>query len=398
MRFARLIDETSVDAASAALRDAELSGFERVWLSDSGAVDPRMVVAAVNANEMRVVLRLNPADDASVPPGLPLELAVSGGTGWQDSARALLAAAPYRPEPAVWVAAGDVGTVAVAARAGVGVALEPFERPEDAADWVAEYEAELAAASAEPIGETVNAEVAVFLPAGGDPGELVGLIERYREAGVDQVILTGDGAIDREFARAVIAEFDDDDVRADAADKAERLAPAIAAMAARRTAEGGAGVEAAGSSTEQKETRKVSKDATRRAAALQQSVVRKMSDRQLEFFVGNRAGVSALMRAMARMYRPSQSNDFSGPIEFTLRTRRGAEVWTLDCSATGATAHRGPSAGAKLRLEAGIADFLRVGVGEIAAPSAVLGGKLEVTGDFGLALRMGEMFGGPSVV
>jgi putative sterol carrier protein len=39
-----------------------------------------------------------------------------------------------------------------------------------------------------------------------------------------------------------------------------------------------------------------------------------------------------------------------------------------------------------------------VGVGEISAPSAVLSGKLNVRGDFGLALKLGPMFGGPSAI
>ena len=38
------------------------------------------------------------------------------------------------------------------------------------------------------------------------------------------------------------------------------------------------------------------------------------------------------------------------------------------------------------------------GVGEIGAPAAVLSGKLNVRGDFGLALKLGPMFGGPSAI
>jgi putative sterol carrier protein len=37
-------------------------------------------------------------------------------------------------------------------------------------------------------------------------------------------------------------------------------------------------------------------------------------------------------------------------------------------------------------------------VGEIKAPAAVMSGQLNVRGDFGLALKMGEMFGGPALV
>jgi putative sterol carrier protein len=136
----------------------------------------------------------------------------------------------------------------------------------------------------------------------------------------------------------------------------------------------------------------------KRAQAFQEGAVRKMSDRQLEMVIGNRLGVRGLFNAMAGMYQPKKAGDFEGPIEFTLETRHGPEVWTIDCSPTGARARKEPSPDAKLHVEAKLADFLRVGVGEISAPSAVLSGKLNVRGDFGLALKLGPMFGGPSAI
>lgn len=390
MKFARLVEEAKVDAAADALRESEAIGFDRVWLVEGSGADPRMVVGAVNAFGLKIVLQLDAAEDGSVPPGLPVELAVAGSAGWSDSLRALLEGAPYEPDPAGWVVAADVGTVAAAARSGVGAAFDPFERAEDAEEWTAEYEAELSAASASALGGTVNAATAVFLPAGEDADELVGLVERYREAGVDEVILHGASAGDRDFMATVIAQFDDDDVRAAADAKRERIAGAVESMAARASAP--AAGEADAATTPKRKTRAMGK----RIARFQTDAVKKMSDRQLERLVGNRLGVRLLFKAMAGMYRPSKAGDFAGPIEFTLETPHGPEVWTIDCSPSGAKSRRAPSPDAKLHVEAGLADFLRVGVGEIAAPSAVLSGKLNVRGDFGLALKMGEMFGGSS--
>ncbi len=394
MKFARLVEAETVDEAAAAVRAAETAGFDRVWLIEGRGADPRMVVGAVNAKDLKIVLQLDPTEDTSVPPGLPVDLAVAGGSGWTDSLRALLDQAPYEPDPAAWVAARDVGTVAAAGRAGVGVAFEAFDRPEDAEEWCAEYEAELSAASARAIGATVNARLAVFVAAGEDADALVGLIERYREAGVDEAILVGESAADRDFASRVFAEFDDDEVRAAAEAKAERLAPAVEALAAQSGKKPGPGAAA----TEDAAGKKRSKPMSKRIAAFQDKAVRRMTDRQLELLVGNRLGVRALFHAMAKMYRPSKAGDFSGPIEFTLETGHGPETWTIDCSPQGAKARRAPSPEAKLHIDAKLADFLRVGVGEITAPSAVLSGKLNVRGDFGLALKLGEMFGGPSVL
>lgn len=391
MKFARLVEETTVDAAADAVRQAETIGFDRVWLVEGNGADPRMVVGAVNAFGLKIVLQLDAAEDASVPPGLPVELAVAGSAGWSDSLRALLEAAPYEPDPAGWVVAADVGTVATAGRSGVGVAFDPFEQAEEAEEWTSEYEAELSSNSASALGGTVNAATAVFLPTGDDADALIGLVERYREAGVDEVILHGENAGDQEFVSKVIAEFDDEDVRAAADAKRERIAGAIEKLSARAAAAPAEEPDAA--APRKRKTGSMGK----RIARFQTDAVQKMSDRQLERLVGNRIGVRFLFKAMASMYRPSKAGDFAGPIEFTLETPHGPEVWTIDCSPAGAKSRRGASPDAKLHVEAGLADFLRIGVGEIAAPSAVLSGKLNIRGDFGLALKMGEMFGGPSV-
>ena len=395
MKFSRLIKESTVDAAVAAVNETEALGFKSAWLGEgSDLADPRLVAGAARVAGLKLVLQLDAGADATLPPGLPIELAVDGGAGWADSLRALLRDSPYEPDPLVWVTAADVGTVAAAGRAGVGVAFAAREQPEYAEEWVAEYEGELASSSATAIADAVNARVAVLLPAGDDADALVGLVERYREAGVDEVILSGPSAGDAEFVRRVTSEFDDDEVRAAAAKKAERLAPAIAAATGRTTTEP-AVTETSTDTPPPPRKKKRGAKMAKRAQAFQEGAVRKMSDRQLEMIVGNRIGVRGLFNAMAGMYRPANAGDFEGPIEFTLETRHGPEVWTIDCSPSGAKARREASPDARLHVEAKLADFLRVGVGEISAPSAVLSGKLNVRGDFGLALKLGPMFGGP---
>ncbi|MGK2877300.1 MAG: SCP2 sterol-binding domain-containing protein [Solirubrobacterales bacterium] len=398
MRFSRLIEEATVDAAAAAVGETEVLGFASAWLGEADDLaDPRLAAGAARVTSLKLVLLLDVGADASLPPGLPIELAVDGDAGWADSLRALLRESPYEPDPRVWVTAADVGTVAAAGRAGVGVAFAAREQPEDAEEWVAEYESELASGSAAALADTVNARLAVLLAAGDDADALVGLVERYREAGVDEVILSGPSAGDAEFVGRVFDEFDDDEVRATAAEKAERLAPAIAAATGRAITQP-AVTDASADTQPTPPKKKRRAKLAKRAQAFQEGAVRKMSDRQLEVVVGNRFGIRGLFNAMAGMYRPANAGDFVGPIEFTLETRHGPEVWTIDCSPAGAKARREASPDAKLHVEAKLADFLRVGVGEISAPSAVLSGKLNVRGDFGLALKLGPMFGGPSAI
>jgi hypothetical protein len=397
VRFARLVEEETVDAAIAAVEESEKLGFGRVWLIEREAVsDPRLVASGARVEQLKIVLKLDAGADSAVPPGLPIELAVAGDAGWTGALGALLGDSPYDPDPNAWVIATDVGTIAAAGRAGVGAAFNELESAETAEEWTAEYEGELTSDSARAVADSVNAATAVFLPAGEDADALVGLIERYREAGVDEVILSGACAGQAAFVGRVLAEFDDDEVRSAAAEKAARLAPAIEAMTGRATTQPTSLVTPTSPAAPRKKKRTAKM--AKRAQAFQEAAVRKMSDRQLEALVGNRVGIRGLFNAMAGMYQPSKAGDFEGPIEFTLETRHGPEVWTIDCAPTGAKARREATPDAKLHVEAKLADFLRIGVGEISAPSAVLSGKLNVRGDFGLALKLGPMFGGPSAI
>lgn len=379
MKFSLVVAGSDVDRAIAAIGVAESLGCARVWLTGN---DARKVFEAANTR-LALVLAVDPGEDSQLPAGSGLEVAVTGKAGWADSLGALV---KERSIP-FWVFATDVGTVAAAARAGVGAAFEPLENPDDASEWTSEYEAELGADSARALMGTVNAACAVFVDLPGKIDDAVGLIERYREAEVDEVILRGDHADDAELVRSLIAEFDDPEVREAAEAKATRIAPVTEALQRRPAAR-----------ESKPATQRKQSGFARWVTRQQEGAVRRMSDGQLDALVGSRVGVRGLFMAMAKRYRPEKSAGFNGAIEFTLHTSRGPAIWTIDCDEHGASARRGGDEDAKLHVEAKIADFLRVGTGEISAPSAVLSGQLNVRGDFALALRMGDMFGGPSIV
>lgn len=122
--------------------------------------------------------------------------------------------------------------------------------------------------------------------------------------------------------------------------------------------------------------------------------VERMSDRQLDRIFGSRPGMRLLFLVMRRKYRPGKTGGFCGEIEFELMTSSGAQLWTVACGDERALARRGAADDPALQVRAKLADFVRVGTGEIDGAAAVLGGKLGVQGDFGIATRLQEIFGG----
>ncbi|MFY9487900.1 MAG: LLM class flavin-dependent oxidoreductase [Solirubrobacterales bacterium] len=277
----------------------------------------------------------------------------------------------------------------------------------------------------------------------GTPGQIVGLIERYREAGVDQIIFVSQcGAIKHEhivesyelFAREVMPHFRDDEVIAAAEQKALRLQPAIDAALARREpprtlereyefgpkgepdvdeAGVGAGVASGLSKPARTKTaeplvasrpgkrertlrRRLRRAVLMRADAFQRKMVGRMSDKQLEWTVGTPVGVRLLFKSLEQMYRPDRAGKFSGDIEFTLKTAHGPEVWTLTCDSRGAVSRRGASPDARLHVHTKLTDFLRIGTGNADPGRALIEGRIDIKGDFEAAARLTEMFGGKS--
>ena len=69
-----------------------------------------------------------------------------------------------KPHPPLWVACSRRETIRLAAQKGIGALSFSFVEPEEAAEWVAEYEAIIASQDCVPAGFAVNPRVAVVLP------------------------------------------------------------------------------------------------------------------------------------------------------------------------------------------------------------------------------------------
>jgi hypothetical protein len=131
--------------------------------------------------------------------------------------------------------------------------------------------------------------------------------------------------------------------------------------------------------------------------AIFQRFVRRASDRRLERTVGSDRGLRFVFAQMARAYRPDQAAGWTGDIRYELKRADGSvRTWTVTCGADRARARPGAAPGPGLTIKLGVADFLRVAAGELNPAVALLSGRLDLEGDFAVAMRLAAMFGQPS--
>jgi hypothetical protein len=214
-----------------------------------------------------------------------------------------------------------------------------------------------------------------------------------------------------------LPEFVEGREEAEAA-KAERLAPAVEAALARRKpprdAPPGYRIDEPAELERARRSRRersrnlgkavagvraeVEGEARRRGQAVLARLIDGLSDEQIERRFGNRIAQQGLFSAMARSFQPRYAFGFEGEIEYRLTpAANGGEpsVWTIEVKDGSATLHRGAAREPAVTVRTPTADFMRMASG--ANPGAVLmEGRTELEGDVSVAMRLVEMFGGPS--
>jgi len=118
-------------------------------------------------------------------------------------------------------------------------------------------------------------------------------------------------------------------------------------------------------------------------------------DAKLERRFGSRLMQRVIFSAMAVRFNPDAAGGFEGRIVYELgRQATGAPPlqWTVDISGRRAHARRGDSEDAAVKLRVTLADFVRIGAGTIDPATPVLQGRASFQGDFGLVVRLPEMF------
>ena len=91
---------------------------------------------------------------------------------------------------------------------------------------------------------------------------------------------------------------------------------------------------------------------------------------------------------------PERAEGVDAEIQYELRGRGGLRRWVLSIHDGRAEARRGAAADPAVTMRASVPDFVRVVAREAFAPKLLLEGRLELDGDFMLAGRLDEMFGG----
>jgi alkanesulfonate monooxygenase SsuD/methylene tetrahydromethanopterin reductase-like flavin-dependent oxidoreductase (luciferase family) len=249
----------------------------------------------------------------------------------------------------------------------------------------------------------------------GTPEQVAELAERYERAGVDQIIFVSQAGKNRHehiceslelFAERVMPRFAE---RADAVDaeKRERLRDACERALARRDPPRAAPDYAL---EPLREPRPANVIAAARAEGngrpslgglVQQAgeaafaaFVRGRSDAQLERTIGTNAGLGVIFKGMERSYLPEKGGGFEGEILYELTGSNGPRHWTVRIDGEHAVAERRRSDEPAVTMRMPLPLFIRLAAREANPARAMLEGRLMVEGNFDLAGRLNEMFGG----
>jgi alkanesulfonate monooxygenase SsuD/methylene tetrahydromethanopterin reductase-like flavin-dependent oxidoreductase (luciferase family)/putative sterol carrier protein len=270
----------------------------------------------------------------------------------------------------------------------------------------------------------------------GTPAQVRELVGRYEQAGVDELLLAVQTGKTRHehvlaalelFAAEVVPEFADrrparakaKDARLGDAERAalERRAPRQVAAAdyafgpddsgAPGEVEVPAGVPEPPAPPRPpahvalaRRTRAVRRDLEARGERAFRRFVGRADDTRLERTVGTNAGLKVVFAGMERQFVPERAGGFTGEIQYNLRAADGSvRAWTVTIADGRAQARPGEAdAEPRLTITLAVADFVRIAGRDLDPVKAVLSGRLQLAGDFGVALKLGEMFGQPSAL
>jgi alkanesulfonate monooxygenase SsuD/methylene tetrahydromethanopterin reductase-like flavin-dependent oxidoreductase (luciferase family) len=258
----------------------------------------------------------------------------------------------------------------------------------------------------------------------GTPDQIAELCRRYESVGVDQMIFVLQAGGNRHehicesielFGEEVLPRFAEGREERER-EKAERLAPAVAAALSRREpprdAPAAYVIDEEADIERARRSRRRAGSLRGRAAEVAQEVrtllqrqgreavaklVRGASESQLERRFGNPLAQRAIFIGMARQFDPGFAFGFEGDIVYELRHHpdgdRPPERWTIRIDGERASAIPGGSPDASLILRFSIPDFARLLADEVEVQELLFDGRFELEGDFQLASRLPEMFG-----
>jgi putative sterol carrier protein len=117
---------------------------------------------------------------------------------------------------------------------------------------------------------------------------------------------------------------------------------------------------------------------------------------ELERIFGRGPVLKAVFQGMARRFVPDKAQGFSGGIQYELKGTAKTSRWAVRVAGDSATAHPGWAHDPAVTLRMSVPTFARIVSGDADPARSFLEGKIQIEGDFNVAARLGEMFGGPS--
>jgi predicted lipid carrier protein YhbT len=142
----------------------------------------------------------------------------------------------------------------------------------------------------------------------------------------------------------------------------------------------------------------------KRAASIVNRLVRDKTDEELEKRFGSTRVQKLIFGAMARGFRPDLADGFEGAISFELARHSATsgfpdvDAWTVVVRGDDATAQPGYVDAPAMTVRASLPDFCRLIAEELDPVTAVYDRRIRIEGDFVLALRLAELFGGVSAL
>jgi alkanesulfonate monooxygenase SsuD/methylene tetrahydromethanopterin reductase-like flavin-dependent oxidoreductase (luciferase family)/putative sterol carrier protein len=241
----------------------------------------------------------------------------------------------------------------------------------------------------------------------GTPKQVTELVERYEQAGVDEVIFVSQAGRNQHehicesielFTHEVLPRFAERRAAREA-EKQARLTLAIERALARRPSprqapdaytiwpdrEPWQHVTANGHAPEALRRRR---DLGQRAFGW---LLKRRTDAQLERIFGSAAGQALIFRGMQRAFEAGRSDGLYGTLQYHLDGRTSTRSWLVRVADGHLQVRPGvdPHPTATLRMSA--ATFARMAAGQQTAAAAAMTGKLKLEGDLKLVARFGEV-------
>ncbi len=236
----------------------------------------------------------------------------------------------------------------------------------------------------------------------GTPAQIADLLERYEQAGVDQVIFVSQSGRNRHehicesielFAAEVMPRFVERAARREA-QKRERLAPAIERALARRDPPRQAPPDYTIWPDHEPWQPGSRRNGHSPRRALAESAftwfVKGRNDAQLDVIFGSAPGQAMIFRAMERLYAAGHASSLEGAVQYHLTSRRGTAHWVVRVGRDGLSARPGLEAHPTATLSMPAATFARIAAGQQTAASAAMNGRLKMEGELRLVARLGE--------